>query len=451
MGLAHLQHPLGDPFGKGRAKLLGGHREGHRQQLRLFPPVQRRAAPGLVAQADGGFEGLRVHAQLAEERMVRAVHAEDLAQQVHHLDREVQQIAFQPQRGEERHEVFLLFQRRGGDGGVGRGEDQVLHHRQRGVVALGVEEMHLIAEPCRRDARGDLAPQRHQRRRQRGMRRRIEALLDAACEKSAVDLHALDQLQPPGPQRGLVRPGASFRVDPGHVQRIDAVARPFALEGPRALARPARLQPERQRDVFAKTAEEHHRARGRVAHAPCDRPLMQARQRLPRHRDAARRRQQFTRQHFGKRAAILVAGGGDGDGAGGRQGDGDILQHHVPIRVLHAHPVQHHLPVQRRYLPRLRLEERAVDHARRREAFGDRLPAQRHVRTLVVIGEQFLPGAGEVLVGRQRRHQRAHGHIAPDRQIAADGIEEEGRQLSDEVVEKLHEELLLEDLETDFE
>ncbi len=68
----------------------------------------------------------------------------------------------------------------------------------------------------------------------------------------------------------------------------------------------------------------------------------------------------------------------------------------------------------------------------------------------LIIVEQLLPGAGQILVGRQHRHQRAEADAALDHQITADQIKEERRELIDEVVQKLDEELALEDLEPDI-
>src|SRR4029077_8106030 len=63
--------------------------------------------------------------------------------------------------------------------------------------------------------------------------------------------------------------------------------------------------------------------------------------------------------------------------------------------------------------------------------------------------EQLLPGRGQILVGGEDRHQRAERQIALDDQIAAQRIEEERRQLPNEIVEEFGEEFAAVDLEPD--
>ena len=63
--------------------------------------------------------------------------------------------------------------------------------------------------------------------------------------------------------------------------------------------------------------------------------------------------------------------------------------------------------------------------------------------------EQLLPRAEDVLVGGEHGDQRAERQAALDHQVAADRIEEERRDLGQEIVQELDEELALVDVEAD--
>ena len=107
------------------------------------------------------------------------------------------------------------------------------------------------------------------------------------------------------------------------------------------------------------------------------------------------------------------------------------------------------LALQPRDLAGLAQHQLGIGQPGRLKLFDDLLVFDPRVLFLLIEIEQFLPRRGHVLVGRQHRDQRAERQIAADYQIAADRIEEERRQLSDEVVEKLDEEFALIDLEAD--
>ena len=63
--------------------------------------------------------------------------------------------------------------------------------------------------------------------------------------------------------------------------------------------------------------------------------------------------------------------------------------------------------------------------------------------------EELLPRVGELLVGGDDRHEGAEGQVALDHEVAADGVEEERRDLGDEVVGELDEELQAVDQDPD--
>ena len=69
----------------------------------------------------------------------------------------------------------------------------------------------------------------------------------------------------------------------------------------------------------------------------------------------------------------------------------------------------------------------------------------------LIIGQQCLPRRRQILIGRQHSDQRAQRYFVIDHQIAADREEEERRELGQQIVEKLDEELFVIDLKTDCE
>ena len=276
----------------------------------------------------------------------------------------------------------------------------------------------------------------------------VQLLFDAAPEERAVDRHALHQRPPPMALLARVLRAPLFQIDPVGLEDVRAVARLEAFECVgRQLVAHVGPQPQGQDDVVAKAAEEHGGPRGGVTNPLGDHCLVQFAQGAARHHHLTAGGHQLPGHHFGQGAAVLVARGGHGNALAGAEGHAEIVQHHVAIRILDPHPLERHLSLEMRQALGRAVKEILLDHPGGREAFGDRLPAQGHVLKLVVVGQKLFPGAGEVLVGRQCRHQGAHRDAPGDRQVAPDGVEEEGRQLADEVVEELHEELLLEDLE----
>src|SRR3546814_5152287 len=74
-----------------------------------------------------------------------------------------------------------------------------------------------------------------------------------------------------------------------------------------------------------------------------------------------------------------------------------------------------------------------------------------HVEALLVPVDQLLDRRRQILVGGDDGNQRADVEAAGDREQAAAGVEHEGRQLGQQVVDELHEELALIDLEADVE
>ena len=95
------------------------------------------------------------------------------------------------------------------------------------------------------------------------------------------------------------------------------------------------------------------------------------------------------------------------------------------------------------------LEQLAVDHARRLELRHDLLVLDADVLLRRVPVEQLLPRVQDVLVRGEHGDERAEREAALDHQVAAHRIEEERRDLREEVVQELDEELALVDVVAD--
>ena len=103
----------------------------------------------------------------------------------------------------------------------------------------------------------------------------------------------------------------------------------------------------------------------------------------------------------------------------------------------------------------LRRLERRLQLRRRRFLRGERLDdlvvLDLDVQALLVPVDQLLHRRGQVLVGRDHRDERADVQPADDHEVAAQRVKQERRHLGEKVVEKLHHELALIELEADAE
>jgi hypothetical protein len=93
--------------------------------------------------------------------------------------------------------------------------------------------------------------------------------------------------------------------------------------------------------------------------------------------------------------------------------------------------------------------ELRIDETRRLELGDDLLVLDADVLLRRIPGQDFLPRRQDVLVGRQHGHERAERQAALEHQEAAHRVEKERRDLCQEVVQELDEELALEDVEAD--
>src|SRR5690606_16996699 len=74
-----------------------------------------------------------------------------------------------------------------------------------------------------------------------------------------------------------------------------------------------------------------------------------------------------------------------------------------------------------------------------------------NVETLIIPVDQFLYRSRQVLVGGDDRHELADVQTSADRENAAAQVKDEGRELRQEVVDELHHELPLVEVEPDEE
>ena len=106
-------------------------------------------------------------------------------------------------------------------------------------------------------------------------------------------------------------------------------------------------------------------------------------------------------------------------------------------------------------LRQLRLLDRSLalrrHHVVHRELLDHLGVLDLHVQALLIPVDQLLDRAGQVLVGGNHRHQRADVQAPHDHQITAHQVEQERRDLGQEIVEELDQELALIELEADAE
>src|SRR4051812_17968374 len=96
-----------------------------------------------------------------------------------------------------------------------------------------------------------------------------------------------------------------------------------------------------------------------------------------------------------------------------------------------------------------RKDQGSVDQTSRLEALDHLLVTNSAVLLRLIEVEELSPGGGHVLVGRKNRNKRAKRECPTDDEITADAVEEEWYKRVHEVVEELHKELTLKDLEPD--
>ncbi len=165
--------------------------------------------------------------------------------------------------------------------------------------------------------------------------------------------------------------------------------------------------------------------------------------------EAARARRHEARQHLRQLARALPAD------------DGDVLvdpdfQRHA-VEQAHARIVDQRDAggAQLARARQLGRRDERLDLRRRHvlggELLDDLAVLDLYVHALLVPVDQLLHRARQVLVGRDHRDQRADVEAPRDHQIAANRVEEERRHLRQEVVEELHHELALVELEADVE
>ena len=231
MQAAHVQNAVLDLVRKARADLVGCDLERHRQQQGGVGRRQRRALALARQDGDGGFVGFGVQRQFAEQRVVGAVDAKDLAQQVDHVAGQRQQVAVQIQVCQQVQKFGLSgdeFRRHRLAGG---GEQQVLGDGQGGVISVFAEQIGVARQIGLFQCCGHVGAQIDQTLRQIGVGCSVDALFGGAAEQGGAAAHAAHQRQPPVQQRIVIRGTGTAMVQPRRIQHVVAVAGPQRLGG----------------------------------------------------------------------------------------------------------------------------------------------------------------------------------------------------------------------------
>ena len=100
---------------------------------------------------------------------------------------------------------------------------------------------------------------------------------------------------------------------------------------------------------------------------------------------------------------------------------------------------------------RVELLQRRIEHLRRSEALDDLRVFHLDVEALLVPVDQVLERRGQVLVGGDDGDELPDVEPPGDRQIAAGEVEDEGRDLGEQIVDEFDQELPLIDVEADEE
>ena len=190
--------------------------------------------------------------------------------------------------------------------------------------------------------------------------------------------------------------------------------------------------------------------RPNIPEAPTRRGLRQFRQSLSADLDGAPGRRDQSRQQ--KSEMVLAAGGIADHGSGGleRHLEADLIENAVVGLVGQRQARDLEVALERRDLDRGVLLS-GGDHVGRLELFDDLVVLDLDVVAGLLPIQQLAHRAGQVLVGSDHGDQGTDVELAVDRQQAAGRVEDERRELTQEVVEKLDEELALKDLESDRE
>src|SRR6266851_4040399 len=438
------------------------HLEGQREQLAAILRFQRVAA-GLVDAAEDGLE-LRQgagadEAVLLEELVLGRQIGEQFDHRLRHLLAHGDEIVGQPDLVEDAQDIGVLGEEIEIEGGSDRrAEQQVLGERGVGVVALGVVALDEMGDALLGEAAGERVARLDHALGDVGPLLQIEP----AAQPEGIDV--LVEIDPPedldrahDKLRRILGPGR-FVIDPvGAGVEVGIAGLPRLLERNRhrlgaqrlvvALADRPVLQAEIK--IVLQRAGEEMRRRAGIADAAADNSIVQGGDIDAADGDAAAGRLDEPGEQQAELMLAARALPDDGDMGVRREGEAHRVDDARPLVLGEAEIGGADLAGERRDLVR-RIELPAiVDHALGLELLDDLLVLDLGVLQELVEIEQLGPRRGEVLVGGEDGDQGAEREIALDHQIAADRIEEERRQLGDEVVEELDEELAAIDLEAD--
>ena len=203
--------------------------------------------------------------------------------------------------------------------------------------------------------------------------------------------------------------------------------------------------------VFAHREREQIGVLADVGQAPAGHRLRQLGQVAAADLDAAGGRRHQPGQHHAQVFLTAAAGADDRHMVVDLGGETDRVHENVLGVVEESQRGDHDLAGQRRSGVVRRILNRRVDDLARLELVDHLLVLDLYVEAALVPVDELLDGPRQVLVGGDHRDQGADVEVTVKREQSAAGIEGEGRQLGEKVVEKLDEELAPEDLVTDLE
>ena len=217
------------------------------------------------------------------------------------------------------------------------------------------------------------------------------------------------------------------------------------------LKRFIRDKPEWHHDIITQRAPKHERRGGHVPDMRCNKALAGCRKIVAADADRPRLRCKFARQQPRYRSSVFFAIRHQERPFTGFNPQRGIVEHRDTVIVAYRYICQVDGRIGGQYTVRVVLKTVVRHHLCRAEPIRNDVIAQRKLLHLGVVGQQLFPRRGQILERRQRSNKGTNRQLARQHQQSADQKEKERRQLGDEVVEELHEELLAIDQPPDLE
>ena len=372
------------------------------------------------------------------------------------VDADGHQVVGQPDAIEHLADIGLEALQRVGVADRGA-EQQVLEDRQVAVVALLVERLDQLGEVGLLQAIMQLAARSHDAGGELGPLLRVDGaaqpeLVDVLLEVDDgedADDPLVEIVRAAGAERRIVGPvGGRVEGRVAGAQRLGH--RPVAL-APHVgvvVLRPLRPVAQAVEDVVADALRKQISVLPDIADAAAADPFGQIRQIELADPDRAVGRHRQPRQYLGHALLAAAARADDGDVLVEAELDGEAVK-----RLALAIVVDDDVAEGDRTLQLLGVHRRLVigrQQALGRELLDHLLVLDLDVLQLLVPVDQLLHRAGQVLVGIDHRQKAAEVEPPGDREVAADQVEEVGRHLRQQVVERLDGELQLIDVEADL-